>query len=253
MLVACATCGKEFNKRPFQVKRAKRVFCGIRCKGNFQSVPEVQKACKVCGGLFFVRPCDLHKRSVCNKQVCKDESRLGEFASAWRGGKSYRRSGKVVSWRNSVLKRDGYQCVKCGCKVGLTADHIKPWALYKELRYEVSNGQTLCEDCHRLRMKEFYAERKALEAQGLYKREVSSHRVIEVLVCPKCGISFPNIKGQMKFCSKKCKERDHQERLRKARRAAGLCKACGVPSKSYRCLLCQAKLQAARVSRCTTA
>ena len=51
----------------------------------------------------------------------------------------------------SVFKRDNFTCQKCGI-VGreLNAHHIKPYAKYKELRYELSNGITLCEDCHKL-------------------------------------------------------------------------------------------------------
>ena len=54
-------------------------------------------------------------------------------------------------WRMAVFKRDNFTCQKCGV-VGreLNAHHIKPYAKYKELRYDLSNGITLCEDCHKL-------------------------------------------------------------------------------------------------------
>lgn len=54
-------------------------------------------------------------------------------------------------WRREVLKRDKRTCQRCG-KVGgkLHAHHIKPWAAFPELRYEVSNGKTLCANpCHK--------------------------------------------------------------------------------------------------------
>jgi hypothetical protein len=38
-------------------------------------------------------------------------------------------------------------CLKRGGE--LHPDHIKQFALYPELRYELSNGRTLCADCHR--------------------------------------------------------------------------------------------------------
>lgn len=52
-------------------------------------------------------------------------------------------------WRKAVFERDNYVCQDCGAKGGyLTAHHIKSWAKYPELRYELSNGKTLCEPCH---------------------------------------------------------------------------------------------------------
>lgn len=53
-------------------------------------------------------------------------------------------------WRRAVFARDDYTCVICHKKgVRLNADHIQPWALFPELRYELSNGRTLCVCCHR--------------------------------------------------------------------------------------------------------
>lgn len=53
-------------------------------------------------------------------------------------------------WRRSVFERDNYTCQECGKKGGtLNADHIKPFILYPELRLEVSNGRTLCVNCHK--------------------------------------------------------------------------------------------------------
>ena len=58
-------------------------------------------------------------------------------------------------WRESVFKRDDYTCQWCnvrsgqGKKVYLQADHIKPFAYYKELRLSIDNGRTLCIACHK--------------------------------------------------------------------------------------------------------
>ena len=57
------------------------------------------------------------------------------------------------NWRRSVFTRDNYACVQCGTKGNegayLQADHIKMWAFYPELRYDLNNGRTLCLECHK--------------------------------------------------------------------------------------------------------
>jgi 5-methylcytosine-specific restriction endonuclease McrA len=52
-------------------------------------------------------------------------------------------------WRRAVLLRDKRTCQRCGSKKGwIEAHHIKAWEAYPRLRFEVSNGITLCRRCH---------------------------------------------------------------------------------------------------------
>lgn len=73
----------------------------------------------------------------------------------WKGGRPWERfkEQRYVVWRNAVLERDGYVCQYCRreCRKherGLAAHHVKPYALYPSLRYDVANGLTLCRLCH---------------------------------------------------------------------------------------------------------
>lgn len=83
------------------------------------------------------------------------EARQGSKGSNWRGGiypinKAIRHSVEYKIWRTAVFERDNYTCIWCGKRgVKLNADHIKPFALFPELRFAIDNGRTLCEPCHR--------------------------------------------------------------------------------------------------------
>lgn len=81
---------------------------------------------------------------------------LADKNPMWKGGitplnKMIRTSTEYKLWRTAVFARDGYACVWGGKEHGskLQADHIKPFALYPELRFAIDNGRTLCVACHR--------------------------------------------------------------------------------------------------------
>ena len=60
-----------------------------------------------------------------------------------------RHFGLKAGWRREVLNRDDHACRKCGTKTGkLQAHHIESWVSCPERRNDVSNGGTLCFDCH---------------------------------------------------------------------------------------------------------
>jgi 5-methylcytosine-specific restriction endonuclease McrA len=52
-------------------------------------------------------------------------------------------------FRNKVLKRDKKQCQMCKSKKRLQVHHIMKWSSASSLRYDESNGITLCYCCHK--------------------------------------------------------------------------------------------------------
>lgn len=81
--------------------------------------------------------------------------RYGSSINTWKGGVTpehfyLRKTLQYKEWRKSVFKRDQFTCVLCGHKGGeINADHIKPFSLFPELRFDVDNGRTLCVPCHK--------------------------------------------------------------------------------------------------------
>lgn len=77
--------------------------------------------------------------------------KIGELHHNWKGGQDERKLFKAVNWRLNIFERDKYTCQRCGEKgCYLSAHHIKGWAEYPKLRYDMDNGITLCLACHKL-------------------------------------------------------------------------------------------------------
>lgn len=57
-------------------------------------------------------------------------------------------SKPLMLWSKSVRDRDGHKCRECGTQSGLHAHHIKAKSKFPALAFEISNGVTLCRDCH---------------------------------------------------------------------------------------------------------
>lgn len=142
----CAGCNAEFKVSP--VRRTAAKFCSYGCYWkslNGQKRDPAQYDW-------------LRGRAPWNKGKQLPDlaaQRRGEKNPNWQGGKTYtnhrqRGSRMHKRWSRLVKERDHYTCQLCGTKEGkMQADHIKGFAAYPELRFELSNGRTLCVSCHK--------------------------------------------------------------------------------------------------------
>jgi hypothetical protein len=159
----CPVCGKKFNSWRHQNHTYCSKLCGNRSRKDRGG--RVELTCKNCGKSFVVKKSRKEKQNpqFCSKDCYEKyghEKMRGLSHWNWKGGvnrKNHRRETKQYKeWRLSVYRRDHFKCQDCGkhCnQKNIVAHHLKGWSKYPKLRYEISNGITLCRKCHRLRHK----------------------------------------------------------------------------------------------------
>lgn len=159
----CRICGIKFMSDKGHEGRIPK-FCSRQCTGKSLIVEKKAKVCPKCGQDFiykYGRKQQIYCSRKCSSQVLADaiKNQTGKMnallSHLWKDGKTKipnsLRSGKIYDdWRKAVLKRDNYTCQICGISgVKMQADHIKMFAIYPELRFDIDNGRALCKNCHK--------------------------------------------------------------------------------------------------------
>ena len=78
-------------------------------------------------------------------------------------------TGEYQTWRRNNFTRDDFTCQICGVKGYLEVDHKVPWFLDKKRRYDLSNGITMCKECHLI--KTFVIDRKFI--RFMFRKEMN--------------------------------------------------------------------------------
>lgn len=155
--IICENCGKIKSKRLCEMM--KHNFCSRECAFEWRKTEEFS-----------------------NEQRNRVPKKIGKNNNRWKGGITplticIRTLSEMKQWRKKIFQRDDYTCQDCGKKGGiLNAHHRKRFNIilkeflkeynqfspiedketlvrlainYKPF-WELNNGQTLCEDCHKM-------------------------------------------------------------------------------------------------------
>ena len=119
--IPCTYCGKPTKVMASQINRRKKHFCSKECQNKWQSE---------------------NVRGENHPNYKQDISIFDRIIK--------RNYTEYWDWRKNVYLRDNFTCQCCGDNKGhnLVAHHILNYSEYKELRTDINNGITLCEDCH---------------------------------------------------------------------------------------------------------
>ena len=158
----CQVCNNNFTKKINESKKAwsERKFCSRKCINTGRpawnkGTPMSEEVKKRVEHTFF------KKGNIPSPKAIEAlRARKGPLNNMWKGGitplnHKIRWSSEMIKWRKDVFARDNYTCQTCqrkrqpGDRVILNADHIKPFASFPELRFDINNGRTLCEECHK--------------------------------------------------------------------------------------------------------
>lgn len=160
--VKCETCNKTFERIKSWLSPDKKNYCSRQCADRGLRVVKPILTCAFCGKEFERYPSEIRKMSErgYTHVFCGHKCRAAMIAAQFDPPRPYmgehtsvpRNGAKTREWRKAVFERNSHTCQDCGItNVLMCAHHIKPYALYTALRYEVSNGLTLCYPCHEKR------------------------------------------------------------------------------------------------------
>lgn len=194
--VTCQQCHRTFQAHGYRQDEVK--FCTRGCYTTFRrkDIRMVECACG-CGAELLNRNASRRKlrfiyghNARTRKHTPETRAKISAYVKAhpvrywlgknvphftganhplWKGGITPEnlkiRAGRDIrQWRKAVLERDNYTCLLCRSQIDLEVHHIKRFADYPQLRFEVTNGATLCSSCHDLnrgiepRFEELFAE-----------------------------------------------------------------------------------------------
>ncbi|NCC70883.1 HNH endonuclease [bacterium] len=155
-LIKCLNCGKEVLRTYSQIKHGGK-YCSQKCHYEYTKKNGLMSGKNNPMYGIKMTPEEIEKMIKAVTGVPKPNLR-GQKSKFWKGGvskRNHRERNKIMAtleyrnFRRLVLERDNYTCQECGNTKKLEIHHIKSFQKYPKLRFNINNGITLCNKCHR--------------------------------------------------------------------------------------------------------
>lgn len=116
------------------------------------------------------------RKTSLETRIKQSVSQLGEKNHMWKGGitpKTQKRNFRYWDFKSQVISRDNSTCTICYefCMYPIV-HHVEHSAENANLRYDVTNGKTLCYDCHMIIHNKVSYYRKRGEFSGSLNHEI---------------------------------------------------------------------------------
>jgi len=151
-------CTGTIWRFPREIKTERKKYCDQVCASR-QLQTNTARECSECNSVYYCSKSQVKYRNrITCSIVCRgkrqeriaEERRISNPPTIGVLNRRIRYSKRMDNWRKAIFERDNYTCQFCKVRGGyLEADHIKPFAYFEELRFELINGRTLCKQCHK--------------------------------------------------------------------------------------------------------
>ena len=166
----CLICYKKFKVKLYLQNISK--FCSLQCQGKWQKESGIHAKenhpnwkggaisikCLNCKKGFKIIPSRTKngKGKLCSRKCFgewQSQNRVGKNHPMWKGGitplnDKIRHSFEYKEWAKTIKERDDFTCQICYIRGGnLRSNHIKKFSDCVELRFDLNNGITICENC----------------------------------------------------------------------------------------------------------
>lgn len=148
-------CPNPKCRKIFFQNRSNAKYCSVSCARSGSPTRKRTRKILRCYGCKhkFERHLSQIKKNTTGKFFCSTNCwykyNNGFRHYLWNGGQDGRMCQEYRIWRKHVLLRDKYRCRLCYGNNKLEVHHITRFNDNKQIRWNLSNGISLCNECHK--------------------------------------------------------------------------------------------------------